>query len=196
MNLPRLTSTDAELRTLASSAAAGNPDATRGLLAALGPRVLGVAQRLLGSSHPDLDDVAQESLLAVVKGLPRFRGESTLMHYATRITIRTGLHHQRRRRARARRDETASEGMKPGVTTPQEAVLASRRRDAVRELLESLPEDQAEALALQCVGELSLEEVAAVAGVSPNTIRSRVRLAKERIRKKIEKNPHYRELLT
>jgi len=63
----------------------GDAAAMRALLAALAPVVMRAARRLLGRGHPDVDDVAQQTLVGVVERLPGFRGESSLAHFAERI---------------------------------------------------------------------------------------------------------------
>lgn len=183
------------LAELATRAAAGNRDAQGRLVAALAPRALGVAHRILGPRHPEAEDAAQESLLAVLDSLPRFRGESSVLHYATRIAARTCLAFAKRGRSRKHREETATDPDKSPEPIPSQQLIAARRRDAVRALLDRLPEEQAEALALQVMVGLPLEEIAATTGVPLNTVRSRVRLAKEAIRARIEKNPALRDLL-
>ena len=55
--------------------------------------------------------------------------------------------------------------------------------------MEQLPEEQAETLALRVVLGFSLEEVAQATGVPLNTVRSRVRLAKTSLKKRIESDP-------
>jgi len=59
----------------------------------------------------------------------------------------------------------------------------------VRGLIQTLPEEQAETLALRVVLGFSLEEVAEATGVPLNTVRSRVRLAKTALKKRIEADP-------
>jgi RNA polymerase sigma-70 factor (ECF subfamily) len=66
---------------------------------------------------------------------------------------------------------------------------------AIRELLSTLPENQAETLALRVVLGMSLGEVASATGVPLNTVRSRIRLAREALMERIEANPTLLELL-
>lgn len=75
------------------------------------------------------------------------------------------------------------------VQTPHELSAAARRCALLRELLEDLPEPQAEALALRTMLGYSLKEVAAVTNAPVNTVRSRLRLAKEALRRRIEADP-------
>ncbi|NCQ61841.1 MAG: RNA polymerase subunit sigma, partial [Myxococcales bacterium] len=63
------------------------------------------------------------------------------------------------------------------------------RREAVRALLGALPDVQAEALALRiCLG-LSLEQVAAATDTPQNTVRSRLRLARQALLRRVESDP-------
>ena len=63
------------------------------------------------------------------------------------------------------------------------------RGNRVAELLARLPEEQAETLALRVVLGWSLDEIASATGAPTNTVRSRMRLAKDALRKSIEKSP-------
>jgi RNA polymerase sigma-70 factor (ECF subfamily) len=62
-------------------------------------------------------------------------------------------------------------------------------------LLDELPEAQAEALVLNCVAGLTLEEVAAVARAPVVTARSRLRGAKTALRERIARDPSLSDLL-
>ncbi len=76
---------------LAGQAAKGDVAATRRLLEAVAPRMMRVVQMVLGGAHADLDDVVQQSLIALVQALPSFRGECEPVHYGTRIAVRTAV---------------------------------------------------------------------------------------------------------
>jgi len=179
---------------LVAPATRGDRQAVDALLRAIAPRVLGVACRILGANSPEAEDVAQEALVAVCAGLPRFRGECSVVFYATRIAVRLALQTGRSNRARTRRELEAEAAEPIASSTPDEAASASKRRAALRALLELLPEDQAEALAMQVVIGMSLQEIADATGAPVNTIRSRIWLAKQATRARIERNPRYREL--
>jgi RNA polymerase sigma-70 factor (ECF subfamily) len=64
-----------------------------------------------------------------------------------------------------------------------------RRRAVLRRLLDDLADEQAEALALRVVLGWSLDEIAAATGAPVNTVRSRLRLAKEALRRRIADTP-------
>lgn len=186
------------LAAIAAAAAEGDRAALRTLVEALAPRMLGVARGILGPADPDVEDAAQEALVAVLHALPGFRGECSVLHYAARIGVRSCMAVRRRgRREPVARDQDArdADADESRAVTPGEPVVAARRRTELRELLAALPEEQAETLALRIVMGLSMQEVATATGAPLNTVRSRLRLAKETLRRRIEADPALAELL-
>jgi RNA polymerase sigma-70 factor (ECF subfamily) len=151
---------------------------------------------VLGAGHASLDDVLQQALIAVQHALPAFRGECHPGGYASRIALRIALRARRRHKLDlARRDAFAR--LDPGPPQPHAPVAeaeAEQRRRLLRDLLDELPEEQADALALRVMLGWSLEEVASATGAPLNTVRSRVRLAKEALRRRIESAPELAEL--
>jgi RNA polymerase sigma factor (sigma-70 family) len=174
---------------LAYAAKEGDPHATQQLLRAVSPRIERVVRVVLGADHPDRDDVEQLSLLAFTQALGGFRGECEPAHYASRIAVRTAVHARHRLRKHQARFDDLAEIDEPTATSTHEDAIAERRKRHVRELLAVIPPDQAEALALRVALGWSLEEIAAAADTPVNTVRSRLRLAKEALRRKIEADP-------
>src|SRR5437773_4935562 len=76
---------------------AGEKDALRTLLTALGPPMLQVIRRVLGARHPDVEDTLQEATIALVRALPGFRGECSARHFGCRIATLTAISVRRRR---------------------------------------------------------------------------------------------------
>src|SRR6185437_3981165 len=74
---------------LARAASTGDARATALLLKQLAPRMVKTVHALMGSSHPDVDDAIQQSLIALIQALAAFRGECSPAHYASRIAVRT-----------------------------------------------------------------------------------------------------------
>ena len=182
---------------LARHAATGDAAATSRLLRSLASRVVRVVRAVLGSSHPDVDDVAQQALIGFIQALPAFRGDCDPARYATTIAVRTAIGARRRvRLEHSRRDPGAdADSVAAPAVEPGEEIAARRRKEVLRELLAELPPEQAEALAMRVVLGWSLEEIAGQSGAPLNTVRSRLRLAKESLRKTIESQPGLIELL-
>lgn len=168
------------------------------ILQSAAPVVLTVVRVIIGRNHPDVPDVAQESLIALRDALAIFRRESTVLQYAKQVAVRTALSARRRWRARdlhleALRRETTE---LPTAEAGHDMLVRVRRLAAFRVLLDELPDEQAETFALRVVLDYSLAQVATATGVPLNTVRSRVRLAKEKLRHRIENDPALREILT
>ncbi len=79
--------------------------------------------------------------------------------------------------------------------SPGEEAAANRRKELLRSLLDNLPDEQAEALAMRVVLGWSIKEIAAHSGAPLNTVRSRLRLAKEALKSRIEENSDLVEAL-
>ena len=190
---------DDPLLALLPRATAGDAVAVRAMVGALSPEVVRVVRAVLGGSDGELDDVVQEALLGLLHALPGFRAECSLRGFANRIAVRAALRARRRARTRAAQRgvlaASASDLHGTPCRQPEEQHLAQRRRALLHGLLDSLPEVQAETLALRVVLGFSLEETAAATAVPLNTVRSRVRLAREALRARIEADPALLELL-
>jgi RNA polymerase sigma-70 factor (ECF subfamily) len=155
------------------------------------PTLSRVVNGVLGSRHPEVDDVIQQSLIAVLQALAAFRGDCHPAGYASRIALHVALRARKNAAVRRTRGETLAQisASDPDVLWPGCEVSAERRKKVLRDLLTELPEEQADALALRVMLGWSLEEVAQATGAPLNTVRSRVRLGKEALRRRIEADP-------
>ena len=189
-----------ELSGLARAAAAGDRGATHALLVALAPHLLRTVRSMLGRNNPDAEDVAQEAALVVIGALPSFRGESTVQRFATRTAVLVAMNARRKRAASKRGGDQAalSSDMDELVSQPdgpEERLLQAQAAEAVRALLLTLPAAQAEALALHCVGGCTLAEIAAATNAPVQTVKSRLRLARQALRLRLDGKPALLELL-
>lgn len=176
------------LGALARAAGAGDGAAAQELARAVAPGIYRVVRALLGSSHPDLDDQVQDALIGFMTAVPAFRAECSVGQFAARIAARRTIAAKRRERVvrswlgfHVRTEQP----LQTLPETPSDAAVASRRKDLVRSLLMALPEAQAESAALHIVLGYSIEEVAQMTSTPLNTVRSRLRLAKEAMRARL-----------
>jgi RNA polymerase sigma-70 factor (ECF subfamily) len=173
----------------------GDAAAMRSLLAALAPVVMRAARRLLGRGHPDLDDVAQQALVGVIERLPGFRGESSLGHFAERVAVYRALTARRDARFRQRLAAEAADADDGEPPASPFSIAASRARLALlREALDALSPPQAEALALHFLFDRTIAEIATMTDAAEETVRSRLRLGKQALRTKIQKDGRFRAL--
>ena len=162
-------------RQLVAAAQAGDARALDTLLRRHYDRVHAVCRRIAGSSR-DADDAAQEAMISIVRGLPRFDGRSQFSTWVYRIATNAALDELRRRKRRpALRvvgdDETAPEPTDPLAERVVEAVVD---RLAIDDALDALPEDFRAAVVLRDVADLDYAEIAEALGVPVGTVKSRI----------------------
>ncbi|HEY4105084.1 MAG TPA: sigma-70 family RNA polymerase sigma factor [Polyangiaceae bacterium] len=152
------------------------------LVQRLRPAVERTCRGVLGPRHTELEDAAQDCLLEILRALPNYRFQGDFLHYTNKICLRVALLAKRRERERSDRFEPL-EGFahEPAGATQSEL----DRARALRRVLFRLPRAQAEALSLHFVAGYSVEEAAELTQVSPNTVKTRIRLGKRRLRKKL-----------
>ena len=149
---------------------AGNPDALTTLYRWIHPRVL----RYLRARDPvGAEDVASEVWLDVAAGLRAFEGDEAGFR-AWSFTIARRRLVDARRRATARPqvplDEVAMGSRVPRGDVEREALDELGTEEAIA-LVRRLPEEQADVVMLRIVGGFSVEEVAAIVGKRPGTVR-------------------------
>jgi RNA polymerase sigma-70 factor (ECF subfamily) len=181
---------DTHVGEIARLAATGDTSATARLLRIVAPEMLRVVRGVMGPYSSDVDDALQQSLVALIQALPSFRGECAPTGYACRIAFRTALGMRKRSHlARSRYDSSTDADLFPDSDAPGALSDARRRTEIVRDLLDRIPAEQAEALAMRTMLGWSIEEIAQASGAPINTVRSRLRLAKEALRRNIEADP-------
>jgi RNA polymerase sigma factor (sigma-70 family) len=187
-----------DLLGVARAAGRGDGDAAATLIAEVAGGMLRVVRKVLGYAHPDVDDVTQDAVLALLRSLETFRGACRVEHFARRIALLTALGARRRARVRAREAEaegSAIDELPDDQLSPLATTVASRRRGLVRQLLDELPEPIAEALALHFILDHTVDEIAEAASVPANTVWSRLRLGKQALRRKLAADARLAEML-
>jgi len=187
-----------ELLELAQAVVRGEQAALRTFLAAIVPQLLRVVRRVLGATHPDLEDVSYEAAYAVLEGLPRFRGEGSVKHFACRVAVLTAMNVRRREGADKRKEPgtvVELERVSSDAPGPEQSALDAALTPIVRDLLATLSEPLAEALTLHVILGYTVGEISETCGVSGETVRSRLRLAKQALRKRVLGNPKLKEAL-
>ncbi|MEZ4375494.1 MAG: sigma-70 family RNA polymerase sigma factor [Polyangiaceae bacterium] len=180
---------------LVEAARNGDAEALAELLELVRHPVRRTALMVLGRNHADAEDATQQALIAFVGALPRFRGECHPAGYASRIALRLALASRRKAQKRARHGRHLLEEEVEFSPSPSELSAAARRRELLRQLLDELPDYLADTLALRTLLGYSLQEVARITDAPVNTVRSRMRLAKEALRRRIEEDPLLRSEL-
>jgi RNA polymerase sigma factor (sigma-70 family) len=180
---------------VAVAAAQGNRQAAAEVVRLVQPAITRTVSEILGGHHPDLEDSIQQSLMALIDALRVFRGECHPAGYACRIAARIALRARRRaRRLQRQRLELAQ--LDDAETIAPEDTGGQRRRALLCGLLAEIPEEQASALAQRVLLGLTLEEVAQQSGAPFNTVRSRIRMAREALQSRLRARPALLEELS
>lgn len=133
----------------------------------------------MGLVPPELDDLLQECFIKVWKGLPKFRGDSSLKTWVTRIAVNCAKDHFRKRGVNLETEEIDEEKLEGREDVHED----HGERKIVESALEALALIHREVLVLHVIEEHSVEEVAEIAGISPGTVKSRLHHARANLQK-------------
>ena len=166
-------------RALAEAAARGDRRAAEALLRALMPRIRNLV-RYFVRGDAEVDDISQEALVSVLRGLPGYRGEGKVSAWADRIVVRSVFAHIKRARVSDKRHVEYTPDLVP-VSNDQSAQTFLARRKAIK-ALDQVPEEQREVLVMHHVAGLGVREIAEELSIPFETVRSRLRLGMARLR--------------
>lgn len=166
---------------LVTQARSGDPRAVEQLLRRHHDLVLAVCHRLC-RNREDAEDAAQDSLIAIVKGLDRFDERSRFSTWVYRVTTNCCLDELRRRR---RRPDPVDGDRIPEVASPEpgpehRAELGDDRRRLTAEL-DRLPEEFRVPLVLRDVADLDYATIGGILEIPPGTVRSRIARGRARL---------------
>lgn len=136
------------------------------------------------------EDLLQETFVRVYRGLPNFRGGSSLSTWIYRIATNVSLDYFRSKRSRQDKVTDAledidadQEWITDSVTASSEQALVQAEMSAcVRQYIRNLPPDYRAALVLSDLQGLKNKEIAEVLGVSLDTVKIRLHRARTKLR--------------
>jgi RNA polymerase sigma-70 factor (ECF subfamily) len=166
-------------------AANGDTEAFRALFQTYAPRVKAYMLRQ-GADAATAEELAQETLLTVWRKAALYsddKGSATTWIF----TIARNLRIDRLRKEVAWQPLPEDNDEQPSPDpTPDEVLSEHQRRDRVQQVLGDLTPDQSEVVQLSYVEGLSHSEIAARLGLPLGTVKSRMRLAYQKIRGALE----------
>lgn len=138
------------------------------------------------------EEIYQDVWLKVIERSDDFRGDAKFSTWLYAIARNQCIDHQRRMRFRRHAPLDDPDGRTQGATAPtpahnpgpstEELAAGGHVRDRIAQAVESLPDEQREIFLMRHLQGLAFDEIAAIVGVSPNTVKSRLRYAMERLR--------------
>ncbi|HVN49929.1 MAG TPA: SigE family RNA polymerase sigma factor [Acidimicrobiales bacterium] len=138
---------------------------------------------LLSGDWHTADDLVQESLAGMFKSWPRIARGGNLDAYAARVMLHKLLDERRR----PWRRETPVDAVPDRADRSSEQAMGrvERADDELARALRSLPPGQRAVVVLRYGDDLPLEQIAAVLGVRPGTVKSRLSRATESLRREL-----------
>ena len=148
-------------------------------------RLVLYASRRLGSVH-DAEDVVQDVFVRAFIIRKKCEAISQVGAYLYRMTSNACMDVLRTRKGRKTLlslMKADGEGAPSSQTSPSEALRVAEEATRAEQLLQRLPQAQAEVIRLRVFGELDLNEIAKVTGCSTNTANSRLRYGFRKLRR-------------
>lgn len=178
---------DAELdRATLAAACAGEDWARHAVLRRYERPVWSLVCRILGRAgrHGVAQDVAQDALLGVLRGLPRYDLDhrATLTTWVLTIAARTAISELRRGRGDA---APLTECDLVALERPDAALERERLGAAITEAVEHLSPEIRAAFVLRAFHELSYEEIAAILELDLGTVKSRLWRARAALQRRL-----------
>lgn len=178
---------------LIAACVGGDKQAQRTLFRREYARVHATVFRILGSSR-DVDDLVQETFIAVFRALPTFRGDARLATWIDRIAVRGVFHHLRTKKASSAVALDTLGDLDGGGRVDDQA----QARDGLRRLyaaLAKLTPEARTAYALYAIDGRSIKEVAEITGSTKITAKTRIWRARREVERRAAADPVLAELL-
>ena len=172
---------DDPLTDLVERSHAGDEDARRRLVDAIGGTVRAAARRATADPQ-DVEDLTQNIFLAVFRGLTSFRGEAHFRTWLTTVARNEGRKFLRTRMRRVQPVQDADREPDRLAAVPTRDRLEVRRLERA---LGRLAGDDREALERVVFDGLSYAEAGAALGCSAGAIRGRVYRARQELRRQL-----------
>ncbi len=142
-------------------------------------RVYNHALRMSGNPD-DAMDIMQEVFLSVYRNLDGFRGDSRFTTWLFRIAAFRCTDYFRRQKVRG--DVRESTDIEDETTTPSRALEDYQDNRGLAEMMQRLPPDQRIVVELKYFQHFTFEEIGEQIGISPNTAKTRLYTALDKLR--------------
>lgn len=165
---------------LLSRAAAGDRTAFKALYDASAGFVYAVALRVI-HNRTDAEEVTQDVFIRIYRGLKDFEGRSSFKSWVYRVTMNTAFNYLRKE-SKFQKNRTEDDFAAVSQAVVPEAggeIEAEDREKKVQVLLARLSPDLRACLVLREIQELSYREIADSLKCNINTVRTRLKRARE-----------------
>lgn len=153
------------------------------LASELGPQLGVYLTRMVGNAA-DGDELLQETLLRIARGLPQFEGRASVKNWAYRIASNVAIDFLRKS-GRANFEELGPHEDVSDLDVEDDLVL-DEMNDCVRQVIDTLPPDYRAALVLFNLEGKSVAETAQILDISESAAKVRVHRGKLRLREALD----------
>jgi RNA polymerase sigma-70 factor (ECF subfamily) len=152
----------------------------------LSPALVRYLRRMAGD-ETTADDLLQETLIRIARGLDSFKAHSTVKTWAFSIATNVATDHLRKpEHRRLVVDVSEAEAMpdpNPGI---DERIVLDQMNACVRQVVDGLPEDYRAALVLHDLEGLTAEQTAEACGCSLATAKIRIHRSRKRLKEALQ----------
>jgi RNA polymerase sigma-70 factor (ECF subfamily) len=182
INLSTAPAADAPDAELARRVAGGDTAAFEALMRRHNRKLFRTARAILRDDG-EAEDALQEAYLQAYQAIGTFRGEAKLTTWFARIVANESLMRLRKHARRADIVPLQPAAVLDGIDqiadtdmgkSPERAAERLQMRRLLEANIDALPDDYRTVFVLRAVEEMSVEETAAVLGIPPATVRSRL----------------------
>ncbi len=148
-------------------------------------------QRYVGE-HAVAEDLLQETLIRVARGLPDFGGRASVKTWAFSIATRVAADHFRQPANRARIVEfEESADVSDSELAVDQRLVIDEMNECIRQVIDSLPADYRAALVLHDLQGLTAQQTAEISGCSVPTAKIRIHRARLRLKEALQHACHF-----
>jgi RNA polymerase sigma-70 factor (ECF subfamily) len=151
------------------------------------PQILGYLTRLAGER--EAEDLTQIVMLKISAGLPDFLGKSSLATWIYRIATNTAIDRLRTARNDAVEPRAVEEGDLPldaAAPSAESTAIRGEMNACIDEFIERLPESYKTVMVLSELEGFKNAEIAAILGLSLDTVKIRLHRAREKLRQDLQ----------
>lgn len=172
---------------LAAACAGGDRDAQKQLISLIFDTVTATVSYAL-NNHIFAQDLVQEALVEVLQSMKYFRAECALTTWARRISMR--LVYGKIRTFRKKQKQLQSYVTDETAAPLGEQVISTKElRLQINAAISTLPIKQQQVIRLKYVHEHSILEIAQIVQSPPETVRDRLKVGKNRLKRLLANNP-------
>ena len=160
----------------------GDVDAFESIYRATASYVYTISYRVLGSKE-EAEEVTQDVFMSVHRNLGKFRFRSTFKTWIYRITLNKAINSYRKLSRKRKRNVPFDESIDPehNVTSGNEKFEREHNETLVKGMMAELAPEQRACLLLKEIEGMKYEEISRVLGVKLNTVRTRIKRAREKL---------------